>query len=54
MILMKFQLWAAVLFLAGGGLRAEAGTQTNWYDCATLVADGKITLEGKGWTNGAS
>jgi len=33
---------------------ASASPAINWYDCATLVADGKITLEGKGWTNGES
>lgn len=57
MKLTKYRLWGAVLFLACGFLHLEAWAQTNqtnWYDCATLVTDGKIVMEGKGWTNGES
>jgi hypothetical protein len=43
---MKYQRWLAVLVLADGLSHPAAGAQTNWYDCSTLVGDGKNTLEG--------
>jgi len=40
-----------VLILAGVLAGAPVFAETIWLDCAGLVADGKLTLEGRGWTD---